>query len=373
MKQALYRTSCFPRRLVSRCVIDVIVLECYATVKVVSVTQQSQSRVLKGCCCYGLERPGGDFWDLIYKAQFRVGICFWTNTRGLCTRRGIRIWLEGREEELRDGPCLACSRHCTDDTDWSIRERTTMPTILPLEASYRTELYSLALVSAIAVRLLLMSAPLTRYSLIRIVSTLVLPTLTFSVLQHRQITLTRALALRISHSATTYRNVIAHKTILAPNGMSTILTMLLSTSLLSNLPLVHQRLTKTAPMAAWSINAAAAVEWFFAAVNLTVVAMCCVMIITQEEVKVEFDDAVQDVEVALHRLSTVKSAEIQDEWVKMASTSRRHDVWVKPVRLPNGDSVGVFDMTTRLASNHPLYNPDTPHKPSGPTLRISLP
>lgn len=152
--------------------------------------------------------------------------------------------------------------------------------------------------------------------------------------------------------------------------MPTIFAMLFSTALLSNLPLLYSRLLPAAQVAESTGKLGSGVGWFFAAVNLTVVAVCWTMMITQEEVKVQFEDAVKDDQVALNKLEGKK---VGEGWRKVASTSRRHDIWVKKVLLPNGDHVGVWEMTTRLADNHPLYNPDVAQKNSSPTLRISLP
>ncbi len=80
-----------------------------------------------------------------------------------------------------------------------------------------------------------------------------------------------------------------------------------------------------------------------------------------------FEESVKEDEVALEKLRKTKG----DEWKRVGSTSRRHDVWIKPVRLPNGDEVGVFELTTRLASNHPLYNPDNDERPPSHTSRLA--
>ncbi|CDW98369.1 hypothetical protein [Sporisorium scitamineum] len=164
-----------------------------------------------------------------------------------------------------------------------------------------------------------------------------------------------------------------NKTILTANGMSTILHLLSSTTLLSNLPLLYYKLMH-GEVVKWWWKVEMPVSWVFAAVNLTVVVVCWVMVLTQEEMKVDFVQEVKDDEVALEKLTKRKEKSAKgEEWVKIASTSRRHDVWVKHVLLPNGDAVGVYEMTTRLATNHPLYNAALDTKPSGPILRISLP
>ncbi len=56
-----------------------------------------------------------------------------------------------------------------------------------------------------------------------------------------------------------------------------------------------------------------------------------------------------------------------EEWKKVASTSRRHDVYVRPT-----EASSEYEMTTRLAPNHPLYKSETDDQPSGPVLRITL-
>lgn len=162
-----------------------------------------------------------------------------------------------------------------------------------------------------------------------------------------------------------------NKTILTADGMGVIFKMLLSTAMLSNLPLGYDRLMQ-GNTAEWVQKVGTPVSWCFAVVNVTVVLVCWVMVITQEEMRFEFEDGfkVGDKEVALEKL---KSGGKTEGWKKVASTSRRHDVYVKPVRLPNGDDVGVYELATRLAINHPLYNADTDEKPSGPILRIALP
>lgn len=241
-----------------------------------------------------------------------------------------------------------------------------MPTILPADPPLRLQSISLTAVSAIGTQYLLSIPPTKQLDLFRTAATLLLPTVTFSFLQSRYITLQHASALRLSLPATEFKTAMKARTILTATGMSTIFSMLSSTALLSNLPLLYSRLMQD-DVASWVRTIEAPVNWFFAAVNLTIVVVCWAMMLTQESMTFTFEQSVKDDEVPLEKVRKGKG------WKKVASTSRRHDVWVQPVNLPNGQDVGVFDMTTRLASNHPLYSAEKETQPSGPTLRISLP
>ncbi|SJX62031.1 related to cytochrome c oxidase subunit I [Sporisorium reilianum f. sp. reilianum] len=248
-----------------------------------------------------------------------------------------------------------------------------MPKILPDDPSYRVQSWTLTALSAISVQYFLDGTKFALPDILRITGTLVLPTATFSLLHGRHISLQRVAALCLSHTEPYYRLAMKNKTILTHGGMLTIFQLLASTALLSNLPLLYYRLMH-GEVAAWWGMVEKPVAWFFGAVNLTVVVVCWVMVLTQEEMRVEFDSQVSEDDVPLNKLGKAKKKGAKkEEWTKVASTSRRHDVWIKPILLPNGDAVGVFDMATRLAPNHPLYKPDADTKPSGPILRISLP
>lgn len=246
-----------------------------------------------------------------------------------------------------------------------------MPTIHPADPSFWIQSWFQTALSAISVQILLSEPIQSRLQLVRVASTLVLTTATFSLLHGRNITLQRAVALRLSHNQAEYKTAMANKTILTANGMSTIFRLLLSTVVLSNLPLLYRRLMK-GDVAQWADKIDAPVSWFFAAVNLTIIVVCWAMILTEDEMSFEFDAKLDEGQVPLKKLEIQQVKADKDGWKKLASTSRRHDVWVKPVLLPNGDNVGVFDVMTRFASNHPLYNPDLDSKPSGPILRVSL-
>ncbi|SPO23457.1 uncharacterized protein UTRI_02136 [Ustilago trichophora] len=246
-----------------------------------------------------------------------------------------------------------------------------MPTIQPSEASYQLHTWTLTLLSALSVKLLLAPPPSDNLTLLRVICTLILPTITFSLLSNRHITLQRVAALQLSHNRSNFSRAMENKTILTADGMDVIFKMLLSTAMLSNLPLAYERLMQ-GNTAKWVQKVETPMSWFFAVVNVTVVLVCWAMVITQEEMRFEFDDGfkVESKEVVLEKLRSLGKKE---GWKKVASTSRRHDVFVKSVRLPNGDDVGVYELSTRLANNHPLYNADTEEKPSGPILRIALP
>ncbi|EST07872.1 hypothetical protein PSEUBRA_002993 [Kalmanozyma brasiliensis GHG001] len=241
-----------------------------------------------------------------------------------------------------------------------------MPTILPADPPLRLQSISLTALSAVGTQYLLSIPPSNQLDLFRTAATLLLPTLTFSFLQSRYITLQRAAALRLSLPATEFKTAMKAHTILTATGMSTIFAMLCSTALLSNLPLLYSRLMQ-GDVASWVRGVERPVSWFFATVNLTIVIVCWAMMFTQEPMTFTFERTVKDDEVPLEKLKKGKG------WKKVCSTSRRHDVWVQSVHLPGGQDVGVFDMTTRLASNHPLYSAEKDTQPSGPTLRISLP
>ena len=90
--------------------------------------------------------------------------------------------------------------------------------------------------------------------------------------------------------------------------------------------------------------------------NVTISVACLAMAATQDPIKFTFEQEPNNT-------IPLEGFKGQDEWIKVASTSRRHDVYIQP----RGTH---FDMTTRLAPNHPLYNPNTPA--SGPTLHIKL-
>lgn len=242
-----------------------------------------------------------------------------------------------------------------------------MPSIHPADASYRPHTWALTALAAVSCQFLLAEPLRSRAELVRVACTLLLTVATFSLLHGRHITLQRVAALRLSHPFPQFRSSMKDKTILTASGMSVIFKMLLSTAVLSNLPLAYHRLVH-GDVPAWVGKIDAPTGWLFAAVNMTVVVVCWAMVLTQEDMTFEFDTKVEDDEVPLSKLK-LKG---EKGWSRIASTSRRHDVWVKPVLLPNGDAVGVYEMATRLASNHPLYNPDTETEPSGPILRIAL-
>ncbi|TKY87336.1 hypothetical protein EX895_004013 [Sporisorium graminicola] len=246
-----------------------------------------------------------------------------------------------------------------------------MPKILPEDASYRNQSWALVALCAIVAQYLLDNAKYTFPDVLRIACTNVLPVVTFSLLHGRHITLQRVAALRISHTKPAFDAAMKNKTILTHDGMSTIFRLLSSTALLSNLPLLYYHLMQ-GRVAKWWYAVEKPVAWVFAAVNLTIVGVCWAMVLTQEQMRADFVAEVRDDEVALDKLGK-GSKKDRNEWAKLASTSRRHDVWIKPVLLPNGDAVGVYEMATRLATNHPLYNAELDTKPSGPILRISMP
>ncbi|SPO22131.1 uncharacterized protein UTRI_02136_B [Ustilago trichophora] len=246
-----------------------------------------------------------------------------------------------------------------------------MPTIQPSDPSYQLHTWVLTILSALSVKFLLAPLPSDNLTLLRVICTLILPTITFTLLSNRHITLQRVAALRLSHTCFDFSRAMENKTILTADGMGVIFKMLLSTAMLSNLPIAYERLMQ-GNTAEWIQKVGRPASWFFAAVNMTIVLVCWAMVITQEEMRFEFEEGfrIGDEEVALEKL---KSAGKKEGWKKVASTSRRHDVYVKSVRLPNGDDIGVYELSTRLATNHPLYNADNDEKPSGPILRIALP
>lgn len=142
--------------------------------------------------------------------------------------------------------------------------------------------------------------------------------------------------------------------------MGTIFKLISATCLLSNLPLLYIELMK-GYVAGWVKKVEGPVSWWFAAVNVVVNGVCWAMVLTQEEMKVDFVQEVGE-EVPLKAISIGKGG----EWEKVGSTSRRHDVWV---RKGEGEE---WEMTTRLASNHPLYRAEKETVPSGPVLCIKL-
>lgn len=197
----------------------------------------------------------------------------------------------------------------------------------------------------------------TRLALIRTLAVSVLSAGTFVLLQQRYVTLQRACALRISRTHDAYTAATSRAVVLTASGMTTISTLLLVTSLLSHLPLVHVRLAPHSSL----VQVTAPIGWWAAAMNVTICIACVVMATTQDPITFTFEQDTSKDEIPLASFSA------SGEWIKIASTSRRHDVYV---RQPNARK--TLEVTTRLASNHPLYNPERDTSSSGPTLHITL-
>lgn len=242
----------------------------------------------------------------------------------------------------------------------------TLPSITPVDPSYRSHSTFSLILHALLSAIILNSPLPSSLVFYRVIATWVATIGTFSLLTGRYITLQRACALRLVLTKAEFEATLAHRTVLSQGGMSTIFRLLVATSLLSNLPLVYIGLTK-GNGAEWVRRVEGPVGWWFAVVNVVICAVCWSMVMTQDRMKVDFEQEVEVEEIPLKRIQVKE----QEEWKRVAGTSRRRDIWVKS--FGKQDAGQVFECTTRLASNHPLCNTSTDTKPSGPVLRITLP
>ncbi len=230
--------------------------------------------------------------------------------------------------------------------------------ITPSDPSYLSQtLLLLAVQTGVLSAILARPHDDTRLILIRTLVVSVLSGGTFGLLQQRYMTLQRACALRLSRMHEAYTVATSRAVVLTASGMTTISTLLLVTSLLSHLPLVHVRLAPQSSL----MQVTAPLGWWAAAMNVTICIACIAMATTQDPITFTFEPEVAKDSIPLAGFS------VDGEWAKIASTSRRHDVYI---RQPNASK--TFEMTTRLASNHPLYNPERDTTSSGPTLHITL-
>lgn len=235
------------------------------------------------------------------------------------------------------------------------------PRIAPDDPSYRYHTFLLlAVVTGMSTSISMPTIPV----MLRVALTSVATLATFSLLSGRYLTLQRACALRLIHNYTSFSAASKSKTILTSAGMGTIFQLLLTTYVLSNLSLVYEVLMR-GEVAEWVRKVGGAVGWWLGAINVTICVVCWIMVVTQEQMTFDFEDNVEEEDVPLKQLNL--SQKTDKTWVKVASTSRRHDIYIKTIQEGK-----EFEMTTRLASNHPLYNPDKDGIPSGRILRITL-
>lgn len=246
--------------------------------------------------------------------------------------------------------------------------------VKPGDPSYLTHLVVLTALSTGLTGIVLSGSVGSTAVVLRIALMLIPTIVTFGLLNKRNITLQRACALRLAHAEPQYDELMKHKIVLTAKGMSTIFQLLVTTSILANLPLLYIRLLGGNVMP-WVYKADDIMAWWFAAINVTICVACSIMMLIQAELRFDFQHPINSSEAPLNKLDLSSNKVDQDasDWYKVATTSRRHEIWIKPVTAsskPKG--VTRFDMTTRLASDHPLYNQDKHAEPAGPILHITL-
>lgn len=237
------------------------------------------------------------------------------------------------------------------------------PLITPSDPSWRYHCWGLTALLTILSQFLWSSPPRSFIEHLRNATVLIGTACTFALLHGRNITLQQACALRLSHPKDSFKKAMKNKTILTSTGMKTIFQLLSTTSIMSVLPEIYYRLMG-GQVSGIVGKVDAPVGWFFGVVNVTIVVVCWVMILTQDEMTFDFDGKVKPDEIPLQALEL---SEKGDEWKRVAGTSRRHDVYVRPT-TPGS----THEMMTRLATNHPLYNPEKDAEPSGAILHITL-
>ncbi|PWY98528.1 hypothetical protein BCV70DRAFT_201840 [Testicularia cyperi] len=225
--------------------------------------------------------------------------------------------------------------------------------------------------------------------------------LTLLLLVQRAISLHDAVKLRLTSTGIQYGAKVQGATILSNQGFSLVFRILILTNVVSLLPgLYRSRKAKFGHnsremiVTEWTIPFA----WFFAVSSAVIAAAVLVLTLTQERITYSFivptertsldsisksipetgkkSDTEQDEDQELK--SSSKRSPVQDlrphllklttqQWYKVASTSRRHDIYVR-----TDSEKTILEAATALSPDHPLHDPSKLTTLSEPYIRISL-
>ncbi len=160
----------------------------------------------------------------------------------------------------------------------------------------------------------------------RISSSLSMTYGTFMLLAQRYITLQRFSALRLVISEPQFSDLTYNRVILSVDQVRSIYYLQLASVAFSNLPLLLSKFSE-GDIGQLAARVEGPMGWFFGAINIGTYIVCCVILLLPKLFQVQFTKTtVKGVDMPL---SSITIDDKTKDWQKVASTSRRHDVYIR--------------------------------------------
>lgn len=176
----------------------------------------------------------------------------------------------------------------------------------------------------------------------------------------RWLSLHRLYAVRLCLTEKDYHKVIRGRYVASRAEYLALFFSLQATAILSLVPLLHVRCTcgiigrlfrwDCVESTAWFVGKEPVWGWIFAGLTIAISVFWLFKAFLRSEVEISFEMEVDKHDVPIKKLYS-DAEKSQDGWCKIASTSRKHDIWIRKVhgRKQPGEE---FEMSARIADSN---------------------